>query len=487
MQPLRQRAAWLHVCILTALAAATEWAYKDRYACGVCLDILASPDPSACSHYGACNLINHTDNCRVHCGTLSKYKPNTTTFDLRVTKGFGTKPYGSLRISVVTREGQALDFNATEFDYSAPFQFRWTGNTLSTKMVEVPEGRSQITIGSRVVQLSLPKESAGVAGVLIADPCIRSGSFTSLVACRNAKRFGTAERTPALLNMFVGDDDMDFWGILGDNFYDRNGETTSDIFDKLTVETKSKIMLTVPGNHDYWVLGSPYVSSKSDQFGNGHMQWYPQDTKASEHITPGDTTAPYNFSVDPNSKRLPAIQNSFYYNSIGNIGIIGYSGAYSLNQTLPYMREACAWLGKKYATGQVQIGMLVGHWDVPVLGCAPEMAGPQFYDQMAKLPGCDTLSAQNNLKFFMGHTHCNLPHPHGKAGAGFMVAGQGMEGCGNYGIPVIDTTESRVRVWYFDVYSLSGQDNYDVLKECLLVRGWRRCTMYATLWLDQAL
>jgi hypothetical protein len=50
------------------------------------------------------------------------------------------------------------------------------------------------------------------------------------------------------------------------------------------------------------------------------------------------------------------------------------------------------------------------------------------------------------LKFFMGHTHCNVPHPHGNTNTGFMVAGQGMEGCANYGIPILDTTGGRVRV-----------------------------------------
>ena len=149
---------------------------------------------------------------------------------------------------------------------------------------------------------------------------------------------------------------------------------------------------------------------------------------------------------------------------------------------------------------------------------------PGFYDEMRRLPGCDALDARGMLKFFMGHTHCNVraaqgareagwlasscasntdpprvglacgrpiqkcvllvwpapsawwplpvgvgqreltpgsasrvlcdgqvPHPHGNIDTGFMVAGQGMEGCGNYGIPIIDTTEGRVRVWHFEI------------------------------------
>jgi hypothetical protein len=37
----------------------------------------------------------------------------------------------------------------------------------------------------------------------------------------------------------------------GDNFYDRKGDATAAFYDQLTLQAKSKIMLTVPGNHDY--------------------------------------------------------------------------------------------------------------------------------------------------------------------------------------------------------------------------------------------
>ena len=66
-----------------------------------------------------------------------------------------------------------------------------------------------------------------------------------------------------------------------------------------------------------------------------------------------------------------------------------------------------------------------------------------------------------------------------------MVAGQGMEGCGNYGIPVLDTTEGRIRVWYFDVVNVDGVDNYDHIINCITTNGWRKCTHLATKWLDQ--
>lgn len=70
-----------------------------------------------------------------------------------------------------------------------------------------------------------------------------------------------------------------------------------------------------------------------------------------------------------------------------------------------------------------------------------------------------------------------------------MVAGQGMEGCGNYGIPILDTTGGRVRVYYFpidDKKNAEGADNYDTTMSCLKENnGWRKCLHLATTWLDQ--
>jgi len=119
-----------------------------------------------------------------------------------------------------------------------------------------------------------------VSGLLIADPCVDSGSVTSAVACTFAGPFKTATRTSALLNAFVPE--LDYWGVLGDNFYDREGLTTRHFYGQLTTATKSKIMVTVPGNHDYWVLGGPQVGRTVDQYGYGWLQWYGQDVKASE-------------------------------------------------------------------------------------------------------------------------------------------------------------------------------------------------------------
>lgn len=95
------------------------------------------------------------------------------------------------------------------------------------------------------------------------------------------------------------------------------------------------------------------------------------------------------------------------------------------------------------------------------MGASKEMDVPAFYHEMALLDGCKQLDAQHKFKFFMGHTHCNVPHPHGNNNTGWMVAGQGMEGCGNYGFTIFDTTEKKLRIWYFEVVGTNGDETYE--------------------------
>jgi hypothetical protein len=65
------------------------------------------------------------------------------------------------------------------------------------------------------------------------------------------------------------------------------------------------------------------------------MQYYGQDTKAAENVTPlstGSAAVPLNFSIDPSrghpilSGNVPVITNSFLYHQIGNLGVVGFSG-----------------------------------------------------------------------------------------------------------------------------------------------------------------
>lgn len=457
---------------------------EQKHACGVCMEMRDTGVP--CDFFGACDVVGPSvaNGCEAFCGVAAAPKATADLPDLRVTKGFGTKEYDLVRVSVVT--GSATPPVSGFFDYSSTFEHRWGDKFLHTAMKQVAPGEATSFDVGVDLQVRLPAQGAGVAGVLIADPCLGKGSVIGYVGCFNAKKFQTNTRIVELVNTFVPDEATDFWGIFGDNFYDRTGEISTDVFSRISLEAKSKLFASVPGNHDYWVLGSPLVATTKDQCGNGHMQFYAQDAKAAESHVVGTAGAPFNFSIDPSAGRplgtgcnIPAIQNSFWYNQVGNLGMVGQSGAYSLEETRPFMQEACSWLAQQPG---LEVAMLIGHWDDAGLGADANMAMPAWYSEMAALPGCDELDQKGMLKFVMGHTHCNDPHPHGKEGAGFRVAGFGMEGCNNFGMPLVDTTSGRVRFWYFDT---STDDTYDAVIACVGQKGWRQCTDLATLWLDE--
>ena len=292
--------------------------------CGVCRT-LADLGGSNCASMRACHLLNDTRNgCAGACQHMVETEKKSTPLSpvqLRVAKGFGTKEYGTLRISVISPAGSPPSTGAS--DYCGTFRYKWTHNQLCSSIVNVttPGATMNYTVAGTTTQISLPAQGAGVAGVLIADPCVGH----SIVPCTYGKSFKTTTRTPALLNAFVGRD-SDYWAILGDNFYDRDGDVTATVYNELSLETLSRVHISVPGNHDYWVLSNPLVASKFDQFGNGHFQWYAQDTRAAATLGPGDASPPFNYSIDPGKGHLlfggnlPAIDNSFFYNQIGNVG-----------------------------------------------------------------------------------------------------------------------------------------------------------------------
>jgi len=188
---------------------------------------------------------------------------------------------------------------------------------LNTKLVTITPGvKSSIAVSSTTnIDVLIPKENEGTRGVIIADPCFQS----TWIVCAYQGKFQTFSRTTELLNAINARDDVSFFQILGDNFYDQTGDATASWFAALTLESKSKVFATVPGNHDYWVNAMPSLEVPSDQLGNGFMQYYGQDVIAS--VASGSST-PYDFSISPtagtrgSSERLPLASNYFFYNKV---------------------------------------------------------------------------------------------------------------------------------------------------------------------------
>jgi hypothetical protein len=108
----------------------------------------------------------------------------------------------------------------------------------------------------------------------------------------------------------------------------------------------------------------------------------------------------------------------------------------------------------------------------------------------------------------MGHTHCNEVTANDTRNGdalGFMVAGQGMEGCQNFGLPILTTTAATtstadatttatttqpamLEIMYYNIQNLKdGTDQYDNLVKCFDKNGPHGCKELGTTWLNQTI
>lgn len=354
------------------------------------------------------------------------------------------------------------------WQYQGQFKYRWTQYFLQTALVKIVPGVSNtVNVNGVPVEISIPLENTGTAGLIIADPCLSQSSW-----CVFEDRLQISHRLVALINAAFQHDDVSFWLNVGDLFYDQAGDITKGFFDQLSLQSKAKLHGVTMGNHDYWIGGSPGAQSPADSFGNGHMQWYAMDTVAST-----SSQKPFDFSIDPGTKEIAKVTNFVWYHKVGDIALMGFSGAHTFSETLPHFAEGCRWFQEQ----NPKVAVVVGHWDVPGDGAAEDMATPGAWKKVQVLPGCKELG--HRLKYFMGHTHCNNPNGDG---AGFRVAGFGMNGCGNFGLPVLDTTLGRIRVLYFSIADAGGLNRFDPIVNCIQQAGWSKCTHLADVWLDQA-
>jgi len=397
--------------------------------------------------------------------------------DIRVSKALGSKGYNKLRISVVSNKS----FDDELFSYSSSFKYRWTGKYLSTGVVTVNPGeKNKISIAGKEIDIFLPKEGDGVRGIIIADPC-----FTSdWIYCGYANKFQTFNHTIEFLNAIGAYNDVHYYQILGDNFYDQAGDASALWFQSLSTEMKTKFFSTVPGNHDFWVNASPKLWVPKDQLGSGFMQFYGQDTVGS---IVENNDVPFDFSVDPDGKNkgsenLPPASNFFFYNKVGNVAFIGYSGAHSFASMQQYFKDACNWATES----KPDVVLLLGHWNNDGDGCTADATTPFIYNEISTLKECAAIAPK--MRYFMGHQHCNQVT---QKDVGFMVGALGMSdssSCGGvFGIPIVDTTGGDFKVYYFALNQVSeggkeAFDHYDEILNCVKSSGISKCYHLATLW-----
>lgn len=518
---------------------------------------------------------------------------STLADEIRISKGLGPKGYAKVRMSSITREPHPprSDFN---FTYSARFKRRWTQYYLHSALLDLRPGSHRMRLGDDIIKLKVPAPSDGVQGVLIADACFSSEAVT----CEYGDRWDILNRSTLLLNKAFstpsGSEKLDFFALLGDNFYDSSGELSQEFFSRLTADVKGSFMMVVNGNHDIWGCGNPLCGVPHDQQGWGQMQYFPMDTVASTSIAGGNDAAGFiAFDFEPDiptfffallripqwasiciallcslyflgtrcpqcmgkqsshqmgpmrtddvpfsslqadedaeestiltsasAKRrepfcttrylviafflllafivlgsLEAAQpwhrfendpnNFLWYHRLGNIGFVGYSGAADWASTQPHLENACEFFG--HQTG-LQAIILLGHWDIPGMGCSVDMATPAVREAMSRMPGCQKFGER--LKYINGHEHCNFIQERSPTGEprGFRIGGHGMTGdmCpkGEYGFMLFDSRRGRVRMYYFEIASGANGDRFEQLLDCVSRHGLRGCTHMADHWLD---
>jgi hypothetical protein len=393
---------------------------------------------------------------------------------VRVAKAMGTRGYDQARLSLIRYSGEEVTATAAdlEWDYSQPFNYRWTGMEVKSSVVTVTPGTSQtFTLDGISVDVKIPSRDEGSVGMYIGDPCIKS-PWNSV--CSQSESWDYRKILHSILGSMAVHDDLDYYVMLGDLFYDRTGDVTTQFYENFPLEAASKIMGATMGNHDFWLQGSP-SGYAGDSFGNGHMQWYALDTVASL----ADAKQPFNFDVNPDSTQLASIENFIWYNMIGNVALLGFANAFSWEESEPHFQNMCQWV----ASEKPQLVVMIGHWNSEGLGCASGMDTEEVFPKIMALEGCSNLG--DKLKYFVGHEHCNYKIDDGN---GFLVGSFGYAGCGNFGLPILDTRNGRATLNYFPLGdNWNKVANYDEILGCIGAKGYSACTQYADVWMDQAL
>eukprot|EP00451_Oxyrrhis_marina_P036426 CAMPEP_0204366556 /NCGR_PEP_ID=MMETSP0469-20131031/42750_1 /ASSEMBLY_ACC=CAM_ASM_000384 /TAXON_ID=2969 /ORGANISM="Oxyrrhis marina" /LENGTH=372 /DNA_ID=CAMNT_0051355775 /DNA_START=27 /DNA_END=1142 /DNA_ORIENTATION=- len=345
-----------------------------------------------------------------------------------------------------------------QWTYDTGFQYRWTQYRLQSAIVPVVPGLdTKVTIAGNEVNINIPKEFEGTVGMIIGDPCISPDDY-----CANYQ-LDIAPALKKVLNGMSEHTKLDYWMMVGDLFYDQFGPSTSSFYQGLTLKAMTKMSAVTMGNHDYWIAGSPGSTMPDDSLGYGHMQWFAMDALSAK----ADASKPFDFSGNPDAGNIADKSNFFWYNMIGNVAFIGFSNAYSWGDQYNFFTEACAWVGNTNAP----LVVLLGHWNVDGMGCPASEDTPDVFNSIKSIPGCTNLGSK--LKYIMGHTHCNQIT---EKNTGFMLGGMGMAGCGDFGIPILDTRNGRARLLYFALASGGNKyGSYDDTLNCLAASGVDGC------------
>lgn len=372
--------------------------------------------------------------------------------------------YNEFRVSEVWKgppENAETDF---------AFRLRWTDHSFRTKLVSnVPSG--------------FPGPLDAVRGILLADVCFSS----KYINCLYGNKYETLNKLTWMLNQLAEHEELNFWTLIGDNFYDGDGSLSDMFFKRLGAKLTSQVPLyAVAGNHDLWIRGVP-SSEEYNQFGYGFAQYYMMDVDAS-HRNDND---PFPFTFPPSAApsmdilKVPSQDNFFHYSTVGPLGFILFNGAIEFEADR--FERACKYFSPDEPGGHVQFVLLMGHWSSSNMGCQERMHTAGVFEEMGRVDGslsryCYPLVRKNRVYFVDGHDHVNkVLGPHG-----MRVAGMGMAGTGAFGFPLVQVYQSRGKAnqWHFLLRYISlakfpwdphVHKRFETLKACAAHHGVFGC------------
>lgn len=406
--------------------------------------------------------------------------PPKPKVNVRVARALGSRGYDKMRVSLLRWDDGAVfddlepsSDDAVKWSYSAQFVHKWTNMHLSSAIVRVQPGVTEtLNLGGREVEVRLPEKGEGAVGFIVADPCLVHSRW-----CPHTLVWDIHGTLAGVINSLAERDELDYWMNVGDLFYDQSGDLTPKFFSSLSLKAQGKIHGIAMGNHDYWIHGNPDDATEDDQYGNGIMQWYAQDTMSAK----ADESSPFDFSRDPANRSVAHHSNFFHYSMIGNTAFISFSGQATWEDYEANFQEACSWASDQ----DPALAVLMGHWNRDNKGCSDGMATSEVHEKLRSISGCAELGTR--LKYFQGHTHCHVVEENN---TGFRVGGFGMyaggEGCENFGLPFLDTRGDTARLWWFPMGDDGARNsNWDEVLNCIKSNGLSACTQYAEVWMEQ--
>ena len=201
-----------------------------------------------------------------HVSLSDTFNPNKDLITFRshrISRISGGNTYEQLRVSEVWK-------GPPEEPGSFQFRQRWTDHSFKTKIIsKLPD--------------DFPKPGETVRGAMFGDVCISS----KFVTCAFGIHYSVRDKISWFLTQLATEGRLNFWALIGDNFYDEDGTISDEFFSHLPPSVTRVPLYSLPGNHDFWTLGG-IANSPQDQLGYGFTQYYMMDTEATKDKKDGE-------------------------------------------------------------------------------------------------------------------------------------------------------------------------------------------------------